>query len=162
MTHTCFNFHGGSLIKFSFPVIYQSTVQSFWNFIYFYVVVLSAKFVRTVENALLWVLAQCAVNIYCDRTRFYIQNLGSEKEMTAVSQTTFSNAYSWMEMFKFDKKMVQLTSFQHWFRWWLGADQATSHYLNLWLLVYCRIHTSLGLIRIRISTDHLEKSPFPT
>ena len=37
MTHTCFNFNGGSLTKFSFPVIYQSTVQSFWNFIYFYV-----------------------------------------------------------------------------------------------------------------------------
>ena len=25
---------------------------------------------------------------------------------------------------------VQLTTFQNWFRWWLGADQATSHYLN--------------------------------
>ena len=25
---------------------------------------------------------------------------------------------------------VQLTIFQHWFRWWLGSDQATSHYLN--------------------------------
>ena len=25
---------------------------------------------------------------------------------------------------------VQLTIFQHWFRKWLGADQATSHYLN--------------------------------
>ena len=25
---------------------------------------------------------------------------------------------------------VQLTISQHWFRWWLGADQATSHYLN--------------------------------
>ena len=27
---------------------------------------------------------------------------------------------------------VQLTTFKHWFRWWLGADQATSHYLNQW------------------------------
>ena len=80
MTHTCFNFNGGSLTKFSFPVIYQSTVESFWNFIYFYVVVLSAKFVRTDENSLLWVLAQFAVNIYCNRTRFYIQNFGSEKK----------------------------------------------------------------------------------
>ena len=25
---------------------------------------------------------------------------------------------------------VQLTIIQHWFRWWLGAKQATSHYLN--------------------------------
>ena len=27
---------------------------------------------------------------------------------------------------------VQLMIFQHWFRWWLGAGQATSHYLNQW------------------------------
>ena len=27
---------------------------------------------------------------------------------------------------------VQLTTFQHWFRLWLGADKATSHYLNQW------------------------------
>ena len=27
---------------------------------------------------------------------------------------------------------VQLTIFQHWFRWWLGGDQSTSHYLNQW------------------------------
>ena len=27
---------------------------------------------------------------------------------------------------------VQLTKFQHWFRWWLGAEQAPSLYLNHW------------------------------
>ena len=27
---------------------------------------------------------------------------------------------------------VKLTICQHWFRWWLGADQATSHYLYQW------------------------------
>ena len=27
---------------------------------------------------------------------------------------------------------VQLTISQHWFRWWLGAEQATSHYVNQW------------------------------
>ena len=27
---------------------------------------------------------------------------------------------------------VQSTINQDWFRWWLGAKQATSHYLNLW------------------------------
>ena len=26
----------------------------------------------------------------------------------------------------------QLTTFHHWFRQWLGADQATSHYLDQW------------------------------
>ena len=38
---------------------------------------------------------------------------------------------------------VQLAISQHWFRQWLGADQATSHYLIQWRLV-C-IHASLGL-----------------
>ena len=41
---------------------------------------------------------------------------------------------------------VQLTIFQHWFRKWLGAVQATSHYLNQWSLVYRRIYASLGLL----------------
>ena len=40
---------------------------------------------------------------------------------------------------------VQLIKFQHWFRWWLGADQATSHYPKQWSLVYWRIYASPGL-----------------
>ena len=40
---------------------------------------------------------------------------------------------------------VKLTIFQHWFRWWLGADQATSHYLNQRWKIYRRIYASLGL-----------------
>ena len=31
------------------------------------------------------------------------------------------------------------------FRWWFGADQATSHCLNRWWLGYWRIYASLGL-----------------
>ena len=73
-------------------------------------------------------------------------------KMADISQTTFSNAFSWMEMHEFRLRFhwslflrFQLTIFQHWFRWWLGADQATSHYLNQWLLVYWRVYASLGL-----------------
>ena len=73
-------------------------------------------------------------------------------EMNNISQTTFSNVFSSMKMFKFRLKFkwslfptVQLTIFQHWFRQWLGAVQATSHYLNQWWLVYRRIYASLGL-----------------
>ena len=44
---------------------------------------------------------------------------------------------------------VQLTIIQHWFRWWLGAVQATSHYLNQWWLVNRRIYTSLGLNELK-------------
>ena len=40
---------------------------------------------------------------------------------------------------------VQLTISQHWFRWWLGAGQATSHYLNQWWLVCWRIYASPGV-----------------
>ena len=57
-----------------------------------------------------------------------------------------------MKMFEFRLEFhwnlflrVQLTIFQHWFRWWLGAVQATSHYLKQWWLIYRRIYASLGL-----------------
>ena len=60
-------------------------------------------------------------------------------KMAVIYQTTFSNAFSWMKIIKFWLKFhlslflrVQLTIFHHWFRWWLGAVQATSHYLNQW------------------------------
>ena len=60
-------------------------------------------------------------------------------KMAVIFQTIFSNAFSWMKMFNFRLRFhwivfprVQLTIFQHWFRWWLGAVQATSHYLNQW------------------------------
>ena len=73
-------------------------------------------------------------------------------KMDAISQTTFWSALSWMKMFEFRLKFhwslflrVQLTIFQHWFRLWLGAVQATSHYLNQWWLDYRRIYASLGL-----------------
>ena len=58
-------------------------------------------------------------------------------KMVAISQTTFSNAFSWMKSFVFWFEFhwslflrVQLTICQHWFRKWPGADLATSHYLN--------------------------------
>ena len=45
------------------------------------------------------------------------------RQMDAISQTTFSNAFSWMKMFEFRLKFhwslfprVELTILQHWFR----------------------------------------------
>ena len=88
-----------------------------------------------------------SVWIVADTTHIW----GRDK-MAAVSQTIFSNAFSWMKMYEFRLKFhwssflrFQLTIFQHWFRYWLGAVQATSHYLNQWWLVYWRIYASLGL-----------------
>ena len=77
--------------------------------------------------------------------------------MFAILQRTFSKAFSWMKMLKLWLRFhwclfrrVQLTIFQHWFRSWFGADQATSHYLNQWWLVYWRIYASLGLNELKV------------
>ena len=76
--------------------------------------------------------------------------------MAAIFQMTFSNALSWMKMYKFCLKFhlhffpgAQLTIFQHWLRYLLGAIQATSHYVNQWWLVYWRIYVSLGLNELK-------------
>ena len=70
--------------------------------------------------------------------RFYINTL-RPRQLDAIWQTTFSNAFSWMRMFEFLLKFhwslflrVELTIFQYGFRYWLGAGPATSNYLNQW------------------------------
>ena len=71
--------------------------------------------------------------------------------MDAFSQMTLSNAFSWMKILELRPKIhwsllrVLLTIYQHWFCWWLGADQATSHYLNQCWFDHWRIYASLGL-----------------
>ena len=72
------------------------------------------------------------------------------EKMAAISQMTFWNGFSLMEMYELRLKFhwslflgTQLTIFQHWLRWWLGADQATSHYQIQWWLGYWRIYASL-------------------
>ena len=42
-----------------------------------------------------------------------------------------------------------INKIQHWFRWWLGAVQATNHYLKQCWLVFRRIYASLGLNELR-------------
>ena len=82
---------------------------------------------------------------------------GREKTAT-VWQTMISNAFSWMKMYEFSLKFhwslflrFQSKIFQHWFTYWLGAVQATSHYLNQWWLVYWCIYTSLGLNELNMN-----------
>ena len=88
----------------------------------------------------------------CLMSAVWILTHWGRDKMAAISQTTLSNPFSWMKIFEFRITFhwslllwFQLTIFQHWFRWWLGADQATSHYLNQWWSVYWRIYASLGL-----------------
>ena len=59
-------------------------------------------------------------------------------KMATILQTVLLNTFSWMKTLKFWLKFhwilfqtVQLIIFQHWFRWWLGAILATSHYITL-------------------------------
>ena len=61
-------------------------------------------------------------------------------------------------------RRFELTIFQHWFRSWLGADQAASHYLNHWWLVYWRIYASLGLneLNILLKTHRVLTEPLCT
>ena len=73
-------------------------------------------------------------------------------KMAAISQTIFSDAFWWIKSFIFWLKFhwslllrVQLTITQDGFRQWLGAGQATSHYLNQWCLFYWCIYSSLSL-----------------
>ena len=69
--------------------------------------------------------------------------------MDAISQTAFSNAFSWMKIYQFRQRFhrflfvrFELTIFHHWFREWLGTVQATNHYLNQWWLVYLHIYVT--------------------
>ena len=101
-------------------------------------------------------LAIHAVFMSCDRSvslqsSIILTHWGRDK-MDALLQTTLSNAFSWMNMIEFGFIFhwslflrVQLTIFHHWFTSWLGANQATSHYLNQWRLDYRHIYASLGL-----------------
>ena len=78
-------------------------------------------------------------------------------QMDTISQTTVWNAFFLMKMYQFWLKFhgslflrVQLLIFQHWFRQWLGADQATSHYLNHWWSDYWCTYESLGLNELQL------------
>ena len=60
-------------------------------------------------------------------------------EMATILHTMFSDVSPWMKIIWFRLEFqsslflrVQLTKNQHWFRYWLGAEQATSHYLIQW------------------------------
>ena len=78
-----------------------------------------------------------------------------------ILQTTFSKAVSWMKMQKFRLKFqwifflrTQLTIFWRWFKQWLGAQEATSHYLNQRWSDYWCIYASLSLNEFKSISIH--------
>ena len=95
----------------------------------------------------------------CVNRRDELTHWGRDK-MADIFQTIFSNAFSWRKMLEFRSIFhwslflrVQLTIFLHWFRQWLGADQATSHYLSQWCLDYRRMYASLDLKELKREHD---------
>ena len=116
----------GTMWKYS---LYHTGLTKNWTYLPYFIqseVILS--YIRHMRSALI-----------------ILTHWGRDK-MGAISQTTFSIAFSWMKMFKYRLKfhwnvflMVQLTIFQH----WLDAVQATNHYLNQWCLAWRRIYASL-------------------
>ena len=68
---------------------------------------------------------------------------------------------------KFSLKFLpngSIKTLQHWFRWWLGAEQATSHCLNQWWLFYWHIYAPLSLNELKDvqSTTCLRPGDKPT
>ena len=96
-------------------------------------------------------LWQCYTN-HIVQHMYVLQPLTHWGTIANILPMTFSNAFSCMKMCELWLKFhwsvflrVQLTILLHWFRWWLGANQAPSHYLNQWWLVYGYLYASLGL-----------------
>ena len=94
-----------------------------------------------------WIFASFNLKVVTHRGR---------DKMAVIIQTTFLNAFSWMNVYKFRLSFqlnlfpkAQLIIFQHWFRYWLVAWTALSHYLNQCWLVNWRIYASLGLNELR-------------
>ena len=59
-----------------------------------------------------------------------------------IFKCIFLDKKEW-SLIKFSLKFIsngELTIFQHWFRWWLGAGQATSHCVNQWWWIYWRMY----------------------
>ena len=95
---------------------------------------------------------QCCIQFHLELDHV-LTHWGRDK--IAINFLTFSNAFSGMKIYRFQLRFqwsfprVQLSIFQHWFRTWLGAGQATSHYLNQWCLIYWCIYVSLGLNELK-------------
>ena len=130
-----------------FPVIYHPFIVSCRLLCLLYLIIISSIIVFISPES----ESVSRVTMIQGRVPCRFTHWGRDK-MDATSQTTFSSTFSWTKMYEFRLKVhwslflrVQLTIFQHWFRQWLGAVQATSHYLNQWWLIYRRINASLGL-----------------
>ena len=103
------------------------------------------------------------MQLLCIRRLDILPHWGRDK-ITAISQTTFSNAFSIKENvgipIKISLKRVSrslIKIFQYWCRQWLGAGQKNSHYLDQCWLDYRRIYASPGLNEIVSSWSQIAR-----
>ena len=73
---------------------------------------------------------------FADQLLYFFNSLRPRQNWHHLADDIFKYG---MEMYEFRLRfhwslflMAQLIKFQHWFRKWLGADQATSHYPDRW------------------------------
>ena len=80
----------------------------------------------------------------------YINSLRTRQNFHHFADDIF-RCISWMKMHVFCLRFywnlfcsLKYTTFQCWIRQWFGSDQATTHYLNQWWLVYWCTYASFG------------------
>ena len=114
-----------------------------------------------------WALDKKVINIVCDFTFiFSMKPIGFQGPFLLTWINTLGpiqNNYHFaddMKLFELRLRFhwslflrVQLAIFQHWFREWLGADQAPSHCLNQWWSIYWCTYASLGLNALTVITQ---------
>ena len=141
----------GAFVRFVVFSCTKTKMSSFWNFHHWLHWKLS-----------FWQLSVQPVMIILWKWRHFRFNVQIRQQRTGqaiiifspagqngrhFSQTTFSNAFSlekhFVFWFKFNWSLFlrgQLTISQHWFRYWLCAEQVTSYYLNQCCSFHGRIH----------------------
>ena len=103
------------------------------------------------QNKARAVCLQHIIYFVADGTALFLTHWGRDKMAAHFADDTFKRIFlkENIRILKFRWSLflrAQLTILHRWFIWWLGTDQATSHYLNQWWLVHWRIYASLGLL----------------
>ena len=87
-------------------------------------------------SAGMWYVMVIPQSFYKHRSRCLCNSWGWDR-MAEIRETTFSNSFLSMKFvifgFKFGGICFQIVHYmigQHWFRYWLGSKEETSHYLN--------------------------------
>ena len=106
-----------------------------------------------IRSGLHWLTLSTISQLQFNPKSVWTKSLKNTSSELAIINTLRSsqNVFFLMKAYKFSLQIywylfprVQVTIYQHWFRWWFGAIQATSHYLKQWWLFYWCTYASLG------------------